>query len=131
MTAVADVYQPVPVKDAVDISRRRSKALVIVFSYDANHNLMHCTTYGQTPELKVSAADLGDLVMKTIGCDLSQKRPHEDFRDSKTAAENATLAGKGIDLARRIKAGMLDFELTPLVDEFLALAATTEAGQQL
>lgn len=127
----ADVYQPVPVKDAADIARRRSKGVVTVFSYDTVHDRFHCTTYGQTPELKITAAALGDFVMKAIGCDFSQKRPYEDFREEKAAAENATLAAKGIVLARRIKEGVLDAELSPLVDEFLELAATTEVGQQL
>ena len=73
-------YQPVVVGVAAGIAKRFSKDIVIIVSWDARHNLIHTTTWGQSANDKLVAADAGETIVKAIGCDLQRQRIYEDFR---------------------------------------------------
>lgn len=64
-------YIPVPVADAAAIAKARRKDIVCVVSIDVRHDKTHMTTFGISARDKVAAADLGDKIMRALGCDLS------------------------------------------------------------
>jgi hypothetical protein len=53
-------YKPVPVEAAREIAEKYDKSIVIIFSHDPVHALMHTTTYGTNPQNKELKADFED-----------------------------------------------------------------------
>ena len=73
-------YQPVPVAIAEEISFRYAKDVVVIVCYDTEHNMFHTTTYGNSAEDKLHAADLGEVLCEAAGGVLREKVVYEDFR---------------------------------------------------
>jgi hypothetical protein len=57
-----------------------SKDIVIITAWDAEHLMLHTTTWGRRPDDKVRGADGGVIVSKALGSDLSETIHFEDFR---------------------------------------------------
>lgn len=83
-------YKPIPVETARQIAREFDKQIVIICAWSAEHELLHTTTYGATPEDKIKAANGGETCAKALGMDISKKDFTEDFR-TLGAAKNARL----------------------------------------
>lgn len=88
---MSEAYLQVPVAVAGEIGRRYRKAMVVCLAYDDEFNLVHTTTWGRSADDKAHAARWGDELAKATGCDLADKRTHEDFRSESEAARNAVL----------------------------------------
>lgn len=84
-------YKPVPVDRAKGIALDFSKDIVIICVWDREHNLLHTTTYGVSPEDKVSAAKGGEIVAQALGMDLHKSTHYEDFRKDFDAAKARAL----------------------------------------
>lgn len=87
-------YQPVPVSEAMVLSSRYHKCVVVIVAVDEGAGLTHVTTYGSRAELKVRAARLGEVLAKAAGMDLGKATTFEDFRTlaaADRAAENEAL----------------------------------------
>ncbi len=72
-------YCEIPVHVAKSIAETFQKDQVIILAFDAEHQLTHTTTYGKTAVDKENAAAAGELLSKTLGCDLGKKVEYEDF----------------------------------------------------
>lgn len=78
-------YQEIPVKEAKQISDKFDKDVVVILTYNVEHNLFHTTTFGrESNQNKLWAADLGDMMTKQAGADMTQKDVYADFRDPKS-----------------------------------------------
>lgn len=77
----AKPYVPVPVEAARDVAHGFEKNIVVIVSWDREHNRLHTTTYGVGAGDKVGAAKLGEILTKAAGIDLTQKVNFEDFRE--------------------------------------------------
>lgn len=64
------------------------KDVVVIVSYDHASGLVHTTTYGRSAADKVTAAQLGEMLARATGADLSRAKTFEDFR-SIAAGQNA------------------------------------------
>lgn len=87
-------YQEVPVVAAKEISERFSKEVVVIVAWDQASNFIHTTTYGSEARFKQPAAELGVLLAKAAGSDVSKAVNFEDFRhrtESEWAAEREKL----------------------------------------
>jgi hypothetical protein len=73
-------YIPVPVEAAALIANGYSKRIVVINAWDADHRLMHTTTFGVSPVEKQIAASIGEATAEAAGCALHQKIEHQDFR---------------------------------------------------
>lgn len=72
-------YKQVPVAIAKQIAEQCDKSQVVILAYDPVHMLTHTTTYGVSAFDKENAAAAGELLSKTMGCDLGRKVEYEDF----------------------------------------------------
>ncbi len=86
-------YLPVPVVAAQNISECYQKNIVIILSWDAEHGLLHTTTYGQSQDDKRWAADGGVIASKALGIDFEAAKHFEDFRDIRIKTLETALAG--------------------------------------
>ena len=77
----------VPVAAARDIARSFAKDVVVIVAYDNAHERLHTTTYGRDPLDKVRAADLGEVLAKAAGGDVSRGEYSEDFRQPALRAQ--------------------------------------------
>lgn len=78
-------YLEVPVKEAKRISDEFDKDVVVILTYNVEHNLFHTTTFGrESDQNKLWAADLGDMMTLQAGADMTQKDVYADFRDPKS-----------------------------------------------
>lgn len=60
-------YRPIPISAARDIAEEYGKQQVIIVTWDAVHGLTHVTTYGDTVEACVQAAEGGNRVKAALG----------------------------------------------------------------
>lgn len=96
-------YTPVPVEAAKDIAEKYGKSIVIIFSHDPIHGLLHTTTYGTDPQNKAWAAQGGEIATKALGGITELSTEFEDYR---LAQANALLSAlKGV--MKQIEAGSL------------------------
>ena len=83
-----NTYVPVPVAAAREVAERFGKAQVAIVSWDANHGLVHVTTFGATAADKVQAARLGeilhDAVNPSVPVEIRQR--YEDLPEPMRAA---------------------------------------------
>lgn len=73
-------YIPVPVEAARDIAEKYGKSIVIIFSYDPAHGLLHTTTYGTDPQNKAWAAQGGEIGTEALGGLRMAATDFEDYR---------------------------------------------------
>lgn len=73
-------YIPVPVEAAGEIAEKYSKRIVVINAWDADHQLMHTSTFGRTPLEKQIAASIGEATAEAAGCAVHQKLVYRDFR---------------------------------------------------
>lgn len=85
-----DDYKPVTVEAARQIGQHFEMGVVVILSMDSKHNLMHCTTWGDSAAQKALAADLGDQLARSSGIDFSKLQTFEDYR-TRTQAESAQI----------------------------------------
>lgn len=86
-------YTPVPVEAAKNIAEKFGKSIVIVFSHDPIHGMMHTTTYGVDPQDKAWAARGGEIATKALGGILELKTDFEDYRLAQAKALLSALKG--------------------------------------
>ena len=77
---MANDYKPVPVSAAERIATEFDKRIVVINAWDANHRLMHTTTFGRTASEKLLAASLGESTAEACGAATREKIQYEDFR---------------------------------------------------
>lgn len=85
------------------IAEQYEKSIVIVFSHDSVHGLIHTTTYGSDPQNKAWAAQGGEIATRALGGLMELTTDFEDYRLAQ--AENLLTALKGV--MAQIAAGAL------------------------
>lgn len=87
---MTDEYKPVNVDAARQIGHAFEKDIVVILSYDDKHEMVHTTTWGATPQLKIAAGRLGEQCCETFGGhpDASMRKYFENF-ETTPAAEAA------------------------------------------
>lgn len=80
-------YKPIEVRVARGLADTFKKDLIVIASYDREHERTNITTYGRTAADKALAAEVGDVLAADL--QLAQTRTYEDFRrnDPAKAAE--------------------------------------------
>ena len=73
-------YKPVPVEAARAIAEQYEKSIVIVFSHDPVHGVVHTTTYGTSPQNKKWAAQGGEIATRALGGLTESAIGYEDYR---------------------------------------------------
>lgn len=73
-------YREVEVSRARTIAKDCHKDIVVILSWDKESGLIHTTTFGESPEDKINAANLGDMLAQAAGADITQATTYEDFR---------------------------------------------------
>jgi hypothetical protein len=84
-------YRPVPVEAAKRIADEFRKVAVVILAFDAEHDLVHTTTYGATPLAKDQAAKIGDALPQMLGADVMQSKWYEDYRATEAAQYKAQI----------------------------------------
>lgn len=84
-------YKDIPVRAAVEIAEQFDKDIVVILAWNHEHHKFHTVTYGVAPKDKTPAANLGEIVTKAAGGDVSQKAFVEDFRKNYSAAKQAAM----------------------------------------
>lgn len=72
-------YIPVPVAAAAEIADKYAKDIIVIMSVDHEHDLLHTTTYGRTPEDKALAAIVGRTAAAALS-DTSKATDYQDYR---------------------------------------------------
>src|SRR5437588_9363562 len=73
-------YKPIPVEAAKEISDKYEKSIVLIWSWDPVHELLHTTTYGKSIQEKNWAARGGEIAAEALGAIMTEKDTYEDFR---------------------------------------------------
>lgn len=73
-------YKPVPVEAARELADKYDKSIVLIWSWDPVHGLLHTTTYGKSLQEKHWAAQGGEIAAKALGAIMTEKEVYEDFR---------------------------------------------------
>ena len=73
-------YHQVPVAVAEEIAFRFEKDIVVILCWSEQFEKLHTTTFGQSAQDKLLAAEIGESLARHCNCDLSQTRTYEDFR---------------------------------------------------
>ncbi len=130
-----DNYKPVPVEAAREIAEKYDKSIVIVFSHDPVHGLMHTTTYGSDPQNKAWAAQGGEIATRALGGLTELATDFEDYRLAQAKKLLAALKGvmaqveKGALVRETVNDGAPGFGMRqlPLV---MALTAAYQAIEE-
>jgi hypothetical protein len=88
---------PFPVKVARQIADLYGKDIVIIFGANHATGMTHTATYGRSPQDKITAAELGPIVAKACGTDVSQSTSFEDFRTNANLTADLEKARARID----------------------------------
>ena len=76
-------YLEIPVSAAAAMSRLYKKQMVVILGWDLDRNLIHTTTFGETPQDKLKAAEIGDALTVLVGGAINLQTTYEDFRNKK------------------------------------------------
>lgn len=124
-------YKPIPVESARQLAKEFGKSIVIICAWDAEHELLHTTTYGKEPQDKINAAYGGDLVTKALGFDLGKRATCEDFRtlDAAINAQLRDLAPGIMHALRSYQSGNASPDLAGDMADLLEHVMPKEKGQ--
>lgn len=83
--------EPVPVSVAHSVAHSFRKDVVVIVSYDRLNEMTHTTTWGRTPQDKLTAAEWGDQFAALLCGPNAPRTTFEDFRTVDAAHIKAAL----------------------------------------
>lgn len=84
-------YRPIPVEAASRIAVQNDKDIVVIVAVDDAHQKTHFTTWGNTPQNKIRAANLATDIVVSVGESMEFAESFEDFRTVEAAVRAADI----------------------------------------